>query len=498
MRPAVASHRTIDHIARRPGQRKTRQPQPGRVPVTQHFGDHWRAFGATQREQRRGHGQRPGQQTPIGQRVGARMQQRQQQGQHHAGDCQQGGAVQRRPVEAHCGQAGKCAAGGEETQCGSGQLAIVEPGIQLGHATGQPPQRGPHQQRRGGNRQQTRPVIAGGVGEATAEEAGQRNQRGAEALAVEQRPDTPVGFEPAIGHKEGARRQLQHQTRGHRQLARLAGAHPQQGRAFHGPGGGGPLAIDGQRNGQGKKGDAQREEGLNQQAQTRPRPAVQPARQHHIEAAEGQRAPGQAVGHVLHQRGLQAETDHRGAEHQGAVDIILERRRAAPGVEHGGGDVHQHESDQEGLGAGEQRGVVVFGAPGQRDGEGEHEADQVEHPPGFLPGHGEQAGVEQQVVAEEHHMAALPGRGDDGRHEAAGNADHRQRLGVLQHGQRSGEDHHGQQEREAERGRNHLDHAHGGKNGEVEHAHAAALQAERVAAALLAQTPADHQQRDAT
>jgi hypothetical protein len=103
----------------------------------------------------------------------------------------------------------------------------------------------------------------------------------------------------------------------------------------------------------------------------------------------------------------------------------------------------------------------------------------------FEPGDAQDADIEHGVVAEQHHMTAGAGRGEDRREEAAARAERCERLGVLQHRE------HGRQRRDQEqqdqRGfrRQHLIQAKRGEHGEVEHADAAALQRERIAGTFL-------------
>lgn len=101
----------------------------------------------------------------------------------------------------------------------------------------------------------------------------------------------------------------------------------------------------------------------------------------------------------------------------------MESWRLALGIEHGNRDVEDEEEDQEEL----RRQVVVRHiarhAPARTDQEGERKAEQIEQPPGALERNRQDASVEQRVVGEQADVAALPGRGQDGRGKAADDAE---------------------------------------------------------------------------
>ena len=135
---------------------------------------------------------------------------------------------------------------------------------------------------------------------------------------------------------------------------------------------------------------------------------------------------------MLHQPHLQAKSHQRGAEHQGGIHRIAQLRRCVAGIEDGRRHIDQHKGDEEGLGAGELAAVVLEHAPGGGHTKGGHKTQQVQHAPGALESDEQDGEVQHQVVAEQPHMAALPG-GQQHRHcKTTRKRRHGECLGVLQ------------------------------------------------------------------
>ncbi len=106
----------------------------------------------------------------------------------------------------------------------------------------------------------------------------------------------------------------------------------------------------------------------------------------------------------------------------------------------------------------------------------------------------EDPGVQQRVVAEQHDVAAPPGRRQHRREKAARRAEHRQRERLLPHGERARCGHEAEQQRERDRRGQHVVQPEGGEHGQVQDADAAALQAQAVAGTGMPQSPADAEQ----
>jgi hypothetical protein len=249
------------------------------------------------------------------------------------------------------------------------------------------------------------------------------------------------GLSRAVGaaaDQDRAGAQLQQQAESLCQPALLTQTQPENRRAFHGPRTRRPLRTQAQRDRQRGKHHAQRQAGFHQQDGLAWCTCSQPACQPHVDQAERKRAERSAEFQMLDQRILQAEPDYRRAKQQRAVDVIalarspaqqgfasVVRRRAvqiqqfAAGKQQADRQIHQEEHNQKGLGAPEQGGCVGLEAPGKADAEGAEEADQVENAPGLEPGDGDDARIEQGKVTEQRDMAALSGRGQQRRREAA-------------------------------------------------------------------------------
>ncbi|KAF5047302.1 hypothetical protein DSECCO2_461880 [anaerobic digester metagenome] len=315
------------------------------------------------------------------------------------------------------------------------------------------------------------------------------------------------GFDPgqACGESRG-RAELQQDAENPRDQALLAQSEPDHARPLQGPGRGGPGGVQGHGHGQGHEDDAQGQMGLAQQAQPRPRRAgprcVAPGAKA-ADADQGQQVPkgqaqaaeGPAHVRVAHQPHLQGEGGQGQAEDQCAVQTRVLAR--GPGEEDGDDSVHDEEEDEERLGGGEVLRRVVACAPGRADAEGAGEAQEIQGAPGSAPGDAEHPRVQQGVVGEEVHVAALPGGQQDRSQETAGRAEKCQGHGVLGHGQDAGEDHDAGHERQRPHRRQHPDVARRGEDGQVQDAHAAALDQQGVDRLAPPQPPAQGQQRDA-
>ncbi len=371
------------------------------------------------------------------------------------------------------------------------------PAVDFRAAAAQPPQQSPHRRRDTQPRRRLQPVARLGLAlqAPAAEHAGGRDQQRADVAAVQHRPARRGPLEQLPETEGHARRQLQQQAGRQRQPALLAHAHPHHGGTLHRPHGAGGAPIERQRNRQRDEDHAQREHRLEQQAQPCP-PWRQPGRHGQVERRQRRRAPRHRERNVAHQRGLQTHRHQRCAEHQSAIHVVLEADLAAQRIQQCDARVHQEEQDQERLGARQQRRLIAQRPPCRGDAEGEHEAQQIQHPPGAEPCNGKDARVEQRVVAEQRDMAAGAGRDQDRRQETTRAAGESQRRRVLPDRQpgRQRADQHQQRKRRARRQQRH--HPRRREHRQVQHADPAALQHQRIAGALVAQTPPDHEQHD--
>ena len=363
------------------------------------------------------------------------------------------------------------------------------------HAAAEPPQRSPAEEKVGEQglaRHAPAPVALEVRG---AEERRHGEEQATHREAVQHRA---WGRSPPRVREEGdACGELQQVAERAREQPPLAHADPHHGGALERPGRRGEPSVEGERDRERGEGHAQRDEGLDQQAQPLAHAPEERERQREVDHGDEQRAVGGGVLDVPHRGGLQAERHHRRAEHQRAVDVVLQLHRPLPCEEDRDRDVHGKEKREERLGARQHLRPVVVRAPQRADAEGEGEAEDVQHAPGLDPGDNEDAGVQHRVVREEHHVAAAPGRGEDRREEAAADRDDGERERVLRDGEGHGGGRHADQEHEGERPGQHAEEAKGGEDDEVQHGDAAALQDERVARPGLAQAPAEgeHHQR---
>ena len=290
---------------------------------------------------------------------------------------------------------------------------------------------------------------------------------------------------------------LQQQAEQARHPAGLAHAHPESARAFQRPDGGRPLCVQRQRHSQCGKTHAHGGETFHQQLVSLLAPARQPQRQQQVERAKRQRREGIAHRQVLHQPHLQSEGHQRGAEDQGGVHRVAQLRRRVPGIQDGRRHVDQHKGDQEGLGAGVLAAVVLEHAPGGGHAEGGQKTQQVQHAPRALEGDEQNGEVEHQVVAEQPHMAALPGGQQHRYREAAGKCRHGECARILQQRQRAAQRTHHDHQPEGQQPRQQAVQAKGCEHREVKHRHTAALQRQRKA--RLGQAPAEaHRQQGHT
>ena len=256
--------------------------------------------------------------------------------------------------------------------------------------------------------------------------AASRNQQAAERGAVD--PVAGVQIQPQRRRQAG---QQQHQiAESARQPLLLAQADPHHAGGFQRPGTGGPLRRQGQRDRQRGENRPQRDESLAQQgfAVVAPR---QPRRQRQIKAGQCQRAECGAEFPFVHQPHLQAETDNRRAEHQRRIDIIRPPAVAQLREQQRHQHVDQEKRQQEWLGGRIQLRPVLQHTPAGRDAESKQEADHVQRPPRLVACNRDNAAIQQQVITEQRHVAAVAGRSQQRRHETAGTGDHRQRARIL-------------------------------------------------------------------
>jgi hypothetical protein len=299
-----------------------------------------------------------------------------------------------------------------------------------------------------------------------------------------------------IGSKQDARTRLQQQTTRCRQPALLTPSDPPQRSALECPRRSAPAPVECERNREAEKGETECYEAGDHERQVGFAHALQRGCEYEVENTHGGGTPGQGIGHAVHQCGLQAEADHGDAKHQGAVDRVAQRGGLLPRVAHRGCHVHQEEQGEERLGGVEVPGVVEARPPGQTNGKGEDEPGKVEPAPRLAPGQQKHAGIEQGVIGKQLDVAATAGRGQDGRGKPAGAADDGEDRGILADGQKRCDANQAEHHGEGCAGRHDPVQAQGGKRSEIEHGDAAALQAQRVAAAHMAQAPADGPERD--
>ena len=316
-------------------------------------------------------------------------------------------------------------------------------------------------------------------------------------------------------HKQRkGRSRLQTQREQARHAPLLAQPQPIDARTFDGPGRRGPTRIERERNRQRTEDHAKRQIHLHQQrGAIRRRPAFDEHRQPHVEQPQHQRAECHAEFDVLNQRALQTKADDGRAEQHRRVDIVrllgrpaqqrltLLGRRAgiaqlAPREQQADADIHQEQHDQKRLGAVEQLRLVRLHAPREADAEGGEEAHQIQQAPGLEPRNREDAGIQQNEIAEQRDMVAAAGRRQNRRGEPAQHRGHRETHRVLQHGQHRQTDRHHNQQRERRTGRDQRMQSHRREDREVENRDTRALQHQAIGRAFLSQSPAQNQQHD--
>ena len=308
--------------------------------------------------------------------------------------------------------------------------------------------------------------------------------------------------------QKGQRRaELQQQGKAPGQATALAQGQPVDASPLHRPGCGSPACIQAQGNGQAGEHHAQGQAGFHQQLHPRAQAPNQKPRQQQIEQAQAQGTKGRGKLDMTDQGELQAKAHQRRAEQHRGVDIIALARRPAqhvapsfrrilgahqlaPGKQQADGHVHQEEQQQKRLGAPQQLRGVGAQAPGKADAEGADKADQIEQTPGLEPGDGKDTGVEQGEVAEQRHMVATAGRGQDRRGKAAQGCRCGQAQGILLHRENGREDRHQYQQTQGKGRVEQGVQAHGGKHRQIQHRHPGALQHQGVAGVASAQPPA--------
>ncbi len=125
-----------------------------------------------------------------------------------------------------------------------------------------------------------------------------------------------------------------------------------------------------------------------------------------------------------------AAANRRAEKKQSVRDAALARR-----VEHDHEDRQcrkdQGENNQECFDRGEVFRTIGAAAPGEADQESEGEGGEVQKAPALEPVHGDDEGVKQQVITEQHDIVAAASRGEDWREKGARDAQRRERLRVL-------------------------------------------------------------------
>ena len=195
--------------------------------------------------------------------------------------------------------------------------------------------------------------------------------------------------------------------------------------------------------------------------------------------------------HAAHDSELEGESKKRRAEHDDAVHVAVEPRRAARGVGHRNRHVQQKEQDHERLDGAELPRLVEAGSPHRGDAESQHQAERIEAVPRPVERDREDARIEHQVVAEQRHAVRAHLGGQHRRQEAAGDAQYRDPLRVLPDGEEAGERNHRSEQHEARRALQEGDGVARADHGHVEQAHAAALQRLRKGGTLGPQAPTD-------
>ncbi len=332
-----------------------------------------------------------------------------------------------------------------------------------------------------------------------AEPAGDRDEQRTDIRAVQQRDRRRLAGrrpERQSKHERDTGAQLQKQSECPDNAARESHPCPHDRRSLDRPGCGRPARIECQRNCQGREHDAEGQKALDQQPDVVAASSVKKPSDNEVQRRHRKRTEGHSVLDIAHERALQAGSDERRAEDEAGVHVDSHLHRTAQGVEHRDRDVEQEEHDEERLRRREILGPVPRHAPERPHEEGERESQQIEHAPGLEPRDAENAGVQQCVVAEEHHViAGLAGR-ENRREKAAGNRKRGKRDRVLTHREprRKGRDRH--QEPECRQRRDKIVQAQRGEYRQVEDAHATALQHHRVGTPRQAQPPSDDEQRN--
>ena len=357
----------------------------------------------------------------------------------------------------------------------------------------QQPGRGRRQEQHGQAAHELRMQVAGMAAEIVSHhQRGGGQQRAAEPEVGLHGPSRIKSLQDEQEGNPCAR--LHQQAEGPGQGLALAQADPDDARAFQRPGGRRPAAVEGERDGQGAKDDAQREEGFGQQAEANAAP------ERHGQSRVGQtgkqRGKRQAKFKVPHQSVLQAHGRQRRAEHEGAIHVMLEARRLARAVGNRDADIEQHEQDQEQLRRQVVLGRVAQQAPGGGDDKGEAKAQHIQHAPGAFQGDGEDARVEQRVIAEQADMVAAASRHEQGHGKTADDAEDGQPDGVLQHGQQAGKHRQHEQHGKRQARRDQFIQAEGAKRHQHQYRQRRALQRQADARAFEPDAPGPGQQRD--
>ena len=311
--------------------------------------------------------------------------------------------------------------------------------------------------------------------------------------------ERPVEVQHAVQKQDARGRRLEREARRAHPALALPRADPHEGRAFEHPQRAEHDRLEGEREGERREDEPDREEGVGEKPQPGPRPDDGPGAE--VDRGERGRAPRAPGRQVRRDAGLEDERRGRQPEHERPVDGERPFGRIGRDRPHGEADrereVDRERQHQERLDARVQLGPVGEPAPPAARHERGHEPDDGDRPPRARPRDAEHAEVQERVVAQEEHVRARGRPREDGRGEAARDAEDRQCGRVLHERERAAQDGHGRHQRDRDARRDQRVQRRRRVDGEVEDGHAAALERQREGRVRPPQPPPDERERDA-
>src|SRR3569833_2739729 len=306
--------------------------------------------------------------------------------------------------------------------------------VDFHQAAEQPPEQPPEEQHWREDRFAFSQLFTIALEEDRREDGGGAQHYATQERAVENRNSAGRGAD--VGQEDEAAGDLQQGAKHSRQTAALSATYPNQSSPFKRPGCGAPATVQSQWDGQCQEQHTERHEGFDQQALCRLPGPVQHGCERQVQGTHCKRTECQHESTVMEHCRLQAESHHWRAKHQRSINVAAQLGRLPGRKQDGDGYVEEEEEDQERLGAGKELRVVAKDAKGGSNEEGKLEAEEVARAPRFEPGNGQDAAVQNGVVAEEQDVVACSGGGQNGGQESAADGENGEGLGVLQHRQR--------------------------------------------------------------